>query len=59
VKRPAPPTLTPESEALWPDRLPPACQTRDTAVSHPADTIPVGLLLSWSRQKSGGGPYRW
>src|ERR1700720_372455 len=25
------------------DRLPPACRTRDAAVSHPADTIAVGL----------------
>jgi len=27
----------------WLDRLSPACRTRDAAVSHPADTIAVGL----------------
>jgi hypothetical protein len=33
------------------DRLPPACRTRDAAVSHPADTIAVGLPPSGSRPR--------
>lgn len=33
----------------WPDRLPPACRTRDAAVSHPADTIVVVLPPLGSR----------